>query len=86
MRYSHEPPHEILENWTDEGRYAIAFPCYWDGGEAVICRSFKLGDTAATVAYHRTGMVRAIFALEMIRACKAELRNLADAQGVHLAL
>ena len=86
MRFINKPAHKILQDWTDEGRYAVAFPCYWDGGEAVICRSFQLGEAAATLAYHRAGIIRALFAIQLLQACKQDIRQKADADGVHLAL
>lgn len=86
MRYSSQEPHEILKTFRDEGYYPLAFPVYWDHEEAVICRSVPMSSAARTLAEHENGMIRALYAVHMIRRCKREAARLADAAGVHLAL
>jgi hypothetical protein len=86
MIYSHKPPHEILEDFRDEGFYPLAFPAIWNGGEAVICRCVPLTAAARTLAEHPNAMIRALFAVHVTRNCKRELNQLATDAGVHLAL
>lgn len=78
--------YELLADWAEDDRLAIAYPAVVDGQPIVVCTALDLEPQSKAIAKFPDEDIRIMFLVYVMGELKRRAKQKAEREGVHVEL